>query len=163
MWLTTGWMAGIRFPVATGILLFTSMSNKALGSTQPPNQWVPAVVSWLKAVGAWNWALTSVYYRGLEFVYIYLHAHHIQSSGVYSRQRKQLYICLATQNTLPSRVSFITVQYYFTFIFWGTSYIRRFGNYLSSRLMFIGCHNDSRIFIVFISMSVAAVGSNLES
>jgi hypothetical protein len=40
-----GWMVGFRFPAGHGIFLYSSASRAALGSTQPPIQWVPGVIS----------------------------------------------------------------------------------------------------------------------
>jgi hypothetical protein len=35
----------VRFPAGAGIFLFTTASRTALGSTQPPTQWVPGALS----------------------------------------------------------------------------------------------------------------------
>jgi hypothetical protein len=36
---------GVRVPVGSRIFLFSMLSRSALGSTQPPIQWVPGVLS----------------------------------------------------------------------------------------------------------------------
>jgi hypothetical protein len=38
-------MIGVRFPAGLGIFLFDTASKPALGSTQPPIQWVPGALS----------------------------------------------------------------------------------------------------------------------
>jgi len=46
--LAMGWTAWVQFLAGTmmGIYLFTVKSRLALGSTQPPNQWVPRFLPW---------------------------------------------------------------------------------------------------------------------
>jgi hypothetical protein len=39
------WGSRVRFPAGAGIFLFTTASRMALGSTQPPIQWVPGALS----------------------------------------------------------------------------------------------------------------------
>jgi len=49
--LDTGWMTGVRLPAgALNFFHFITASRPALGSTQPPIQWVPAAFS----VGIWR-------------------------------------------------------------------------------------------------------------
>jgi hypothetical protein len=42
--------------------------------TQPPTKWVTGILSPLKAAGAWSWPFTSLYFRGLEWMELQLHA-----------------------------------------------------------------------------------------
>jgi hypothetical protein len=39
------WDSRVRFPPGLGIFIFTTVSRKALGTTQPPIQWVPGALS----------------------------------------------------------------------------------------------------------------------
>jgi hypothetical protein len=39
------WTIGVRIPVGLGTFLFDAVSRPALGSTQPPSQWVPGALS----------------------------------------------------------------------------------------------------------------------
>jgi hypothetical protein len=67
------WGVGVRFPVGSSI--FSKSSRPALGSTQPPIQWVPGALSpGGKAAGAWSWPPTSSQCRGLENVELYIHS-----------------------------------------------------------------------------------------
>jgi hypothetical protein len=57
--------------VGSGIL-FSADFRPALGSTQPPIEWVPgALCPGGKAAGGWSWPLTSKYYRSQENMDLY--------------------------------------------------------------------------------------------
>jgi hypothetical protein len=52
---------------------FPLLSGPALGSNQPPVQWVPGLSRGQRAVGAWRWPLVPFYCRGHERVELYLY------------------------------------------------------------------------------------------
>jgi hypothetical protein len=63
----------VRVPVVSRI--FSTSSRLALGSTQPPTQWVPGALSLGgKAGGIWGWVLTSNECQGQEIVDLCIHS-----------------------------------------------------------------------------------------
>jgi len=53
---------------------FPHLSRPALGPTQPPIQWVPALSRGYRAAGAWRWPLTPFQCGGHERVELYLYS-----------------------------------------------------------------------------------------
>jgi len=57
-----------------GIFLFTTVSKMVLGSTQPPIQWVPGVLSlWVKQLGCESYSPPSSA-EVKEYMELYLHS-----------------------------------------------------------------------------------------
>jgi hypothetical protein len=55
---------------------FPHLSRPALGPTQPPVQWVPALSREQRAARAWRWSLSPFYCRGQGRVELYRYSHY---------------------------------------------------------------------------------------